>query len=317
MQPGTISTNEKRDGGNMNNRLGMSIFTRFHNRSHDAGDNTRNQPKGSTVRLHSIYSHRSIQHGLLAFVVGFATLFSTVVQATPASAAAGTNTLYTHERLYGGQRLISSDGRYHLVMQGDGNLVIYAPGNVPIWATGTNGRPGAWLGMQGDGNLVIYAPGLVPIWATGTYGSGMRLVMQTDGNLVLYTSQWRAIWSSKGGRLSTTYQYPSQYASTTGAAASCSLVTWTGSYNFRNSAARINCRLSDTLSDDHSVYVEWWQDGYGHVKMRNSQGSGTTIYTSDTRYSPDGSFVNIYFKVCRDVQVGFDNCSYTRSWRMY
>ncbi len=147
------------------------------------------------MRLHSIRPHRSIHHWLLAFLVGFATLFSAVEQTTPASAAAGTNTLYANERLQPGEKLISADGRYHLVMQGDGNLVLYANGTA-IWSTRTNGKSGASLVMQGDGNLVLYHNG-VAVWATGTNpNSGVRLVMQTDGNLVLYTPDNRVLWSS-------------------------------------------------------------------------------------------------------------------------
>ncbi len=146
------------------------------------------------MRLHSIRPHQSIQHWLLAFLVGFAMLFSTGLHTTPASAAAGSNILFTHERLQPGERLVSDGGRYHLVMQSDGNLVIYA-NDTPIWATNTAGRPGAWLGMQGDGNLVMYHNG-VAVWDSATAGSGVWLVMQADGNLVLYTADNRALWSS-------------------------------------------------------------------------------------------------------------------------
>src|SRR5271165_305894 len=53
------------------------------------------------------------------------------------------------------------------IMQTDGNLVIYGYDG-PIWASNTSGNPGAYLNMQNDGNLVIYLPGGSPIWATGT-----------------------------------------------------------------------------------------------------------------------------------------------------
>lgn len=196
MGPGTATTHKER-GRAMNNRPGMNEIESFSQRSHDAAHNMRNLGKGRTMRLHNTRPHRSIQHWLLAFVVGFATLFSTVEQTIPASAAAGTNTLYAYERLYPGQRLISAGGQYHLVMQGDGNLVIYAPNNVPIWSSRTNGKSGAYLSMQGDGNLVIYHYG-VAVWASGTNGnSGARLIMQADSNLVLYTPAGRPLWCSK------------------------------------------------------------------------------------------------------------------------
>ena len=60
-----------------------------------------------------------------------------------------------------------------LVMQNDGNLVMYRAG-VAVWATETGGkRVGGQLGqcvvMQIDGNLVMYTAGGKPVWHTGTH----------------------------------------------------------------------------------------------------------------------------------------------------
>ncbi len=149
------------------------------------------------MRLHTIRLHRSIPHGLLAFLVGFSMLFSALLRATPASAAAGTNTLFANETLNSGQSLVSDGGQYQAVMQGDGNLVIYTNGQA-LWSSNTAGNSGTRLVMQGDGNLVIYNSSNVAVFVTGTVGiTGARLVMQTDGNLVLYASDGRAWWASK------------------------------------------------------------------------------------------------------------------------
>jgi hypothetical protein len=118
----------------------------------------------------------------------------------PALAGANTYWLNPNETLPSGQRLVSTDGQYVMVMQGDGNLVVYAPGNRPIWASGT-GVGGSDLTMQGDGNLVVYTPprpNRVAVWASGTSG-GLRLELQTDGNFVLYTTGGHtASWSGAG-----------------------------------------------------------------------------------------------------------------------
>lgn len=110
-----------------------------------------------------------------------------------------------------------------LRMQGDGNLVFYA-GARPVFHTGTHGHPGAFLILQSDGNPVVYSPAGRPLWAgyprcdslvsaVGEIGldpaapvlrpgwalrsprGTSQLIMQTDGNLVLY-SAGRARWSS-------------------------------------------------------------------------------------------------------------------------
>lgn len=113
-----------------------------------------------------------------------------------AQAAAEEFILRSDQVLGPGQRLVSPDGRYVLVMQGDGNLVEYAPGNRAIWATGTNVRDSV-VRMQGDGNLVIIAPGNRPVWSTGTNGNpGATLELQSDANLVVYAQGHTPRWAS-------------------------------------------------------------------------------------------------------------------------
>jgi hypothetical protein len=86
------------------------------------------------------------------------------------------------------QSIMSQDGRFRLIMQTDGNLVVYRTrDNHALWATGTNGTDAQRAEMQTDGNLVLYHTNNRPAWATGTNGSpGSYLVMQNDGNLVMY-----------------------------------------------------------------------------------------------------------------------------------
>src|SRR5207247_6836956 len=89
------------------------------------------------------------------------------------------------DRLVGGEwlaSLTSSDGRFRLVYQADGNVVEYQ-GSTALWATYTFG-PG-YAVMQQDGNFVVYTPDSVPKWSTNTWGHpGAYLVMQNDGNKI-------------------------------------------------------------------------------------------------------------------------------------
>ncbi|MBL8919987.1 MAG: hypothetical protein JNJ54_14070 [Myxococcaceae bacterium] len=78
----------------------------------------------------------------------------------------------------------SKNGRHRLVMQGDGNLVLYRDG-AAAWATGTNGRAGVKAVMQTDGNFVAYQ-GTTPLFATGTNGRpGAVLELRDDGSLAV------------------------------------------------------------------------------------------------------------------------------------
>ncbi len=60
-----------------------------------------------------------------------------------------------NQRLDKGQSIVVA-GKGRLIMQPDGNLVLYDAANQPRWATGTNGKAVTHVIMQPDGNLVIY-----------------------------------------------------------------------------------------------------------------------------------------------------------------
>jgi hypothetical protein len=101
------------------------------------------------------------------------------------------------ERLGVAQSLYSSDGRFRLAVQDDGNVVTYW-GRRPIWATNTARTRGEYyLALQNDGNLVLYDSDDTPIWDSITVDlGGKNLIMQNDGNLVLYSDKG-AVWSSR------------------------------------------------------------------------------------------------------------------------
>jgi hypothetical protein len=103
------------------------------------------------------------------------------------------------------QKLTSSNGKYTLIMQGDGNLVLYTESNTPVWATRTQGKGAVRASMQDDGNLVLYTKeqdkwfhkdAAAAVWASQTRGENARLVLQDDRNLVIYASDGRTLWVS-------------------------------------------------------------------------------------------------------------------------
>lgn len=140
--------------------------------------------------------------GGLRFVAAFAAAINLLLfgaALSPSAHAAGSDTMFAGQVLADNARITSPNGQYQLVMQSDGNLVVYGAGAARWW-TGTNG-PGRRLVMQGDGNLVIYRDS-TPLWWSGTHGlSGSQLRMQDDGNLVIYGPSGRAWWSTWTGDL--------------------------------------------------------------------------------------------------------------------
>lgn len=96
-------------------------------------------------------------------------------------------------------RLRSANGQYLLTLGADGNLVVADIYGNRRWESRT---PGAVkLVMQDDGNLVLYRADGEPAWATDTNGptDAYWVMLQDDGNLVLHPPGGDAVlWSSRG-----------------------------------------------------------------------------------------------------------------------
>jgi hypothetical protein len=99
--------------------------------------------------------------------------------------------------IYPGQRLETANRNYRLVLQGDGNLVLYSRFRA-LWSSRTVGEDISHLAMQSDGNFVLYNKGNRAVWHTRTNSNNnSRIVVQTDGNLVIYNSSNRPIWHTR------------------------------------------------------------------------------------------------------------------------
>jgi hypothetical protein len=111
-----------------------------------------------------------------------------------------------------GHSITSPDGRFTLKMQLDGNLVDYRQrGTVALWQSGTSGSFNAYVVMQADGNLVVYPHGKTApdpgqptsaLFDSGTFGhpeaiaallnSGVLEVRASGTDTVLWRSQLRS-----------------------------------------------------------------------------------------------------------------------------
>ena len=114
------------------------------------------------------------------------------------------NTLNPGGRLSVNQELRSNNGLYVLIMQSDGNLVLYegvmAPPRRAVWSTNTSNRPldrrPYRADMQQDGNFVL-SSATGAEWTSGTQTfPGSRLILQDDRNLVIYDPNNIARWAS-------------------------------------------------------------------------------------------------------------------------
>jgi hypothetical protein len=104
------------------------------------------------------------------------------------------NALYHDQYLHANQYLLAANAAYELIMQGDGNLVLYSTTR-STWNSATQGNPGAFAVMQGDGNFVVYTANWRALWNSGTQGNpGAYVTLRNDGVLAIYTQAGNLIW---------------------------------------------------------------------------------------------------------------------------
>ena len=146
-------------------------------------------------------------------------LVGSLLALSSTSAHAVGSALYPGEWLLQGQRLVAPGCYYHLEMQTDANLVLYA-GSQAIWSS--NSAAGACSAfspcratfMQFDGNLVNGIVGAWDansmtvvrvdwlqnggiLWSSGSYGhNGAFLSLQNNGNLVIKDVSGNVFWQS-------------------------------------------------------------------------------------------------------------------------
>jgi len=115
--------------------------------------------------------------------------------------AAGCGALLPGQSLGVDEGATSCDGRFTLIQQSDGNLVLYQNGVGALWSNLKNGTDSRLTVMQEDGNLVSYTPELAPVWHTSTNGNpGAWLSIGDEGSLIIHAGDKLIWWSGTGGK---------------------------------------------------------------------------------------------------------------------
>jgi hypothetical protein len=138
----------------------------------------------------------------------YLSLVTSIVVLLGAGRAEAADTLLPGKSLSPGQSIDSKNGVYRAVFQQDSNFVVYENATQrPHWASNTAGKGGSKLIMQDDGNLVLYTKSNAPLWATGTNEGNPEknfLKLEDTGELAVYRGTPKApigvLWSSKVGR---------------------------------------------------------------------------------------------------------------------
>ncbi|MFC5144702.1 hypothetical protein [Streptomyces aureoversilis] len=104
--------------------------------------------------------------------------------------------IWNDEPLYGDWHL--DNGPARLIMQKDGNLVVYVNGS-PRWSSQTVGC-GSKAVMQSDGNLVVYRQDGYPCWDSRTFRADrpypVKLFLDSSGTLLIYGDNGRRCHST-------------------------------------------------------------------------------------------------------------------------
>lgn len=116
----------------------------------------------------------------------------------PVSTTPGCGVLAAGEGLGANTMRASCDGSYLLIVQDDGNVVMYPAANVSpggaVWNTATFGAtPTLW--MQDDGNLVVYH-GQTPVWSSHTNGHPGASLTIGNGSLQVRSATGAVLWAS-------------------------------------------------------------------------------------------------------------------------
>jgi hypothetical protein len=98
--------------------------------------------------------------------------------------------------------LRSPDGRYALLLQGDGNLVLYSPGYHVLWFSATTGKSVRYGAMGSDGIFRLVDKYGDVVWSSPNSACcGTHTIIQTDGNLVIYQADnTTAVWNTVTGQ---------------------------------------------------------------------------------------------------------------------
>ena len=106
-------------------------------------------------------------------------------------------TMTAGQVLLANQFVTSDDGRFTLVYQDDGNLVLYRWDGVSLWASNTENTPPGHTIMQDNGDFAVYDGWGNLRWHSNTgWSPGAYVALQNDGNLVVYRANGQVGWAS-------------------------------------------------------------------------------------------------------------------------
>ena len=114
-----------------------------------------------------------------------------------AALAFAQDTFPSGAQLNAGEWKLSPNGQWRIVMQGDGNLVIYnAATGVYKWSTCTGCSGATKAIMQQDGQFVLQTASGQLKWTSYTRDAGSVARLDNNGRLGVYSPRLGLVWNS-------------------------------------------------------------------------------------------------------------------------
>lgn len=117
--------------------------------------------------------------------IRFAILMAVSIGAALTTYDAQAALLRVGQSLAPNQRLLSDGGRYFVVLQTDGNLVVYRDDGIAFWNSQTAGSGATVAVMQADGNFVLYTAAGQAVWSTRTWGRERAFGVDSAGRALI------------------------------------------------------------------------------------------------------------------------------------
>ena len=137
--------------------------------------------------------------GFVATVLTLLILVDQAAIAIPDQYLPSDGVLEPGESLMRSQAVASTNGRYQLVFQNDGDLVLLGDGSV-LWSAGTAGQGADRVVMQRDGVLAMFRSlpwGTEPVWKSRSVGAdGAVLSVRDQGGVVIRREGSPIHWSA-------------------------------------------------------------------------------------------------------------------------
>jgi lambda family phage minor tail protein L len=189
--------------------------------------------------------------------------------------------------LYPGEKLVSSNLWYQLLMQRDGNLVVYNKSNTSVWSTQTGGQA-SYAFFQPDGNFVLYrySDGAA-IWSSQT-GLGATSTAPASnlatGTGVLYAGSTASSRLSAGQDLFTTNGW---YKLSMGGDGNLSIINKGNKIVWQTNTIGSGATYAQFQTDGNFVLY----DNSGGVKWQSNYGAYPVNAGKRLVLQPDGNLV--------------------------